>query len=169
MTPSMFQQLPQIRFEGVGVTHHSQVRWMRAVYRRFTVGADQVVTGTEVKVLHAGGFELVVGGFELCGSLLVVLDQVRHEGRAGPDALVEEEDGRLFVVLAEEIDDSDGALGRGDGAGSSSARNCATSTSIRPLPEKPKLRTGESSRRPRMAGKAMPGREAQPPCVIEVP
>ena len=29
--------------------------------------------------------------------------------------------------------------------------------------------TGTFSRRPRIAGKAMPGRDAQPPCVIDVP
>ena len=54
-------------------------------------------------------------------------------------------------------------------AGSSSAISLAISGSIRPLPEKPRLMTGRSSQRPSIAVCTMPGRDAQPPCVIEVP
>lgn len=54
-------------------------------------------------------------------------------------------------------------------AGLSSANRPASSGSIRPLPLKPKLITVASSRRPIIAGKAIPGRDAHPPCVIEVP
>ena len=40
---------------------------------------------------------------------------------------------------------------------------------ILPEPEKPRLTIGTSSARPTMLGPASPGRDAQPPCVIEVP
>ena len=51
----------------------------------------------------------------------------------------------------------------------SAAIAAITSGSPLPLPEKPKFRNGRSSIRLSMAGNALPGRDAQPPCVMEEP
>ena len=54
-------------------------------------------------------------------------------------------------------------------AGSSSAKSSTTPESILPLPENPRLTVGRSSQRPRIAGMAIPGRDAHAPCMIDVP
>ena len=53
--------------------------------------------------------------------------------------------------------------------GSCSANKSETSGSITPLPENPRLIVGLLSLLPKMAGNANPGRDAQAPCIIEVP
>ena len=100
---------------------------------------------------------------------------------AGRDALVARIDAVLpqtqctkcgqtgCLPYAEAIADGRAQINQCPPGGAAGIAKLASITGHLPLPLNPKLMTGVSSCRPMIAGNAKPGREAQPPWVMDVP
>ena len=176
------QRWPECLREGVGLAQEAQVGRVRAVHGALAVVADELVA----REVDAGSCRRAATSASNAFFSAARLSAFRFaDGQAGPErsrTFGPRPAGSAWSVSPCAAPSRTARCARPPAPRSGSAgsrartrphrarpaaRRCPASSV--PLPEKPRLMTGRSSLRPRIAVWTMPGRDAHPPCVIDVP